>query len=107
MRLLQSSPGSARLQTLLPHLSVVRGEADSGAGDSAKATGGNSESSSAGAGGLDELRPRGIGVAPTGKAKGVLRAEWPGRVYGVRAPEIGETPLSDAEWPFLFRGDLS
>lgn len=106
MRLLQSSSGSARLQTLLPHLSVVRGTADSQAGDIATDKGRDHSATPTSVAGLDELRPRGIGIAPTGKGKGVLRAEWPGRVYGVRAPEIGETPLSDAEWPFLFRGDL-
>jgi hypothetical protein len=55
---------------------------------------------------LDGYWARRDGVAPTGEASGLLCAEWPGKVYGVRAPEIGETPVSASEWPYLFRGDL-
>lgn len=32
------------------------------------------------------------------------RESWPGQRVGVRPPEAGETPLSAAEVPYLFRG---
>lgn len=106
MRLLRRSSRGFRPSAVLPVLSLVRSAADLEVGHVAKAHERDCGSAPSGAGRLDGVGARRAGLAPNGKRRPVVCADWPGAVHGVRAPEIGETPLSDAEWPFLFRGDL-
>lgn len=106
-RMPESERDSGALHVVQHGVSVVRSAADSAAWGAGQAPGGNRQQTAVGTRRLDRLRAQGSRVAAAGKNAGLLRTGWPGIICGVRAPEIGETPLSDGEWQYLFRGDLT
>ncbi len=51
--------------------------------------------------------PQGGGQGDAGDHRPISGESWAGQRLGVRAPEIGETPLSTAEVVYLFRGRVA
>jgi hypothetical protein len=95
------------MHVVQPGMPVVRGTPDSTPGHAAAPARRDHGQASKGVGRLGGLWARRFVAAQPRQTAGLLRTGWPGIGYGVRAPEIGETPLSHSEWPYLFRGDLS
>ncbi len=106
MRLLQYFFKTSGIPVLRPQMSALRGESDTSDRKASEASAGAQGEAQASIGRLGVLRTRGIRIAPNGKTTAEYIAEWPGKSYGVRKPHVGETPLSNSEWPYLFKGEI-
>ena len=94
---LPPSQHRAGLPAALPHLSLVRGAADSAAGQDADSRSRLDCPAAPGAGRLDCHGTQRSRVARAGEGADTARTDWPGRAIGIRAPEASETALSAAE----------
>jgi hypothetical protein len=94
---LPPSEHRAGLAHALPHLRLVRGAADSAAGQDANARSRLDCQAHQGACGLAGAWTQRTGLTLAGEGVDTARADWPGRASGIRAPEQDETPLSAAE----------
>jgi hypothetical protein len=87
----------AAMAHALPHLRLVRGTADSAAGQDADARSRLDSAAPQGAGGLGSAWAQRAGSARAGEGADTASADCPGRAFGIRAPETSETALSAAE----------
>ena len=106
-RMPESTRDSGSMRMVLPDVHSLRSEADSAnqahtRADECRAIAADEGGSS----GLGGLRTQRVGNTALGGRSNGRTAYWPGCGFGVRAPQVGETPLSEGEWQFLFRGDL-
>lgn len=106
-RMHKSTRDGGQIHMVLPDVHALRREADTA--NQAHAWANECRAIAADEGGsigLGDLRSQREGNQALGGRADGRSAYWPGCGYGVRPPEIGETPLSAAEWVYLFRGDL-
>jgi hypothetical protein len=94
---LPQSEHRAGLAHALPHLFVVRGAADSAAGQDANARSRLDCQAPQSVGRLAGAWAQRAGLARAGEGADTARTDWPGRASGIREPEQDETPLSAAE----------
>lgn len=97
MQRLPASHRGACMVAVLPDVLVVRRTPDSADPETTGATRAKEQPLQAGVNrlgghGAQRGAAEGDGERPDGAA-----TDWPGRAYGIRAPEAGETPLSWAE----------
>lgn len=102
MRMLQHRPGVSWVPPVRSGLSVVWGSVHPMSRAVGFGAWGAQGPAPEGAGGLDAIRACGGRLESLGQTRRLLRANWPGRGFGVRAPEVDETPLSAAEVPYMF-----
>ena len=98
MRVLRSCPRFPGLPNVQPGLRVLRGSVDPAPRQYGDRLGGVPGPQARSAGGLDGPRPQRDRAAGLGQR---INGDWPGALYGVRAPDPQETPLSWAEVHFL------
>ena len=94
---LPQSQHRAGLPAALPHLSLVRSAAAENHRTDADHSRAIDCPAAQGAGRLGGAWAQRSRVARAGEGADTVRADWPGRASGIRAPEQDETPLSAAE----------
>lgn len=106
-RMPTSERDGGAVRVVLPNVHLLRREADTANQAHAWADECRAEPAhERGTEGLGSARALREGTQVFGRRADGRAAYWPGCGFGVRAPEIGETPLSADEWKYLFRGDL-
>jgi len=86
--------GSPELRTILPGLHLLRGKDYSAIGPTANIQIGVQHQARSNVESLDGLRAQRGGDTQIGER---ANGNWPGAIYGVRAPDPAETPLSWSE----------
>ena len=89
-----------RTPHFLSEVHLLRSANDSGIGDSADSNEGNHGTAQGSSGRLDSPRAQRSGDTRTGSR---TPSDWPGKNYGIRAPDQDETPISGAEAPYYHR----